>query len=572
MSLGCIVNYRKVVVPSKTVAELDADEWLWSFSVDPSTFISFKMIHFNRWWLLLFTFLANLTAGSVLAFTALYDALDVYFYGSPTKSSVTVMLQAYIWMGISAAFSGPYIERQGPRMGMTIGTVLTAIGFVLSQLAVGAQSPIFLNVGYGAFCGSGFGFVLIATMSTVQKWFPDLRGVVSGLIMFAFGLGNALFTVIYTKGLNRAGAYAPVTDVTNVPKIFWMTGVAIVIILALTTLVIRTPPVTFTANGHDMHGIPVSTAPDPQVVNDEYLKIGMTFVNYSVVQSELEGTDRSYFQHVKALSLLQCIASTDFLCLYIAFAANIIPALMFSTELRDISIGVFGESVEVTNAVLTQGLISTSLGRLCVPLVSDLMIRIFYTNPAFSRKAVFAALLTYQLVFLAVVPKASMTFGTFRWLGLSFVFASGGGLALIQCFITDLFGVYHAGTMYGLNMTCWSLRAVVVGYAFTSFKVTHDSFTDQLQWMLALIILGWVAMLFVRTNSMDRFFYGYQYSLCGKVIFQWAFLRVPSDTYDVEEESVTILAPPHASALSEDGFILWQSDSAKSLAPLNLAT
>ncbi|KAG9406168.1 hypothetical protein AC1031_002500 [Aphanomyces cochlioides] len=288
----------------------------------------------------------------------------------------------------------------------------------------------------------------------------------------------------------------------------------------------------------------------------------MTFVNYSVVQSELEGTDRSYFQHVKALSLLQCIASTDFLCRYIAFAVNIIPALMFSTELRDISIGVFGESVEVTNAVLTQGLISNSLGRLCVPLISDLMIRIFYTNPAFSRKAVFAALLTYQLLFLAAVPKASMTFGTFRWLGLSF------------CFITDLFGVYHAGTMYGLIMTCWSLRAVVVGYAFTSFKITHYSFTNQLQWMLALIIVGWVAMLFVRTNSMDRFFYGYQYSLCGKVIFQWAFLRVPSDTYDVEEESVTILAPPNAtaSALSEDGFILWQSDSAKSLAPLNLAT
>ncbi|CAK4096032.1 unnamed protein product [Aphanomyces euteiches] len=156
------------------------------------------MIHFNRWWLLLFTFLANLTAGSVLAFTALYDALDVYFYGSPTKSSVTVMLQAYIWMGISAAFSGPYIERQGPRMGMTIGTVLLRSALCSRSWLSELKVPSFST--YGAFCGSGFGFVLIATMSTVQKWFPDLRGVVSGLIMFAFGLGNALFTVIYTKG------------------------------------------------------------------------------------------------------------------------------------------------------------------------------------------------------------------------------------------------------------------------------------------------------------------------------------------------------------------------------------
>ncbi|CAK5233750.1 unnamed protein product [Aphanomyces euteiches] len=103
-------------------------------------------------------------------------------------------------------------------------------------------------------------------MSSVQKWFPDLRGSVSGLTMLAFGIGNAVFTLVYTKALNRAGAYAPVTDVSQVPNIFWTT--------ALTTLVIRTPPVTFTANGHDIHGIPVSKAPDPQVVNDEYLKVG----------------------------------------------------------------------------------------------------------------------------------------------------------------------------------------------------------------------------------------------------------------------------------------------------------
>ncbi|CAK4297612.1 unnamed protein product [Aphanomyces euteiches] len=402
-------------------------------------------------------------------------------------------------------------------------------------------------------------------MSSVQKWFPDLRGSVSGLTMLAFGIGNAVFTLVYTKALNRAGAYAPVTDVSQVPNIFWTTGIVIVLILALTTLVIRTPPVTFTANGHDIHGIPVSKAPDPQVVNDEYLKVGMTFVNYSVVQGELEGTDRSYFQHVKALSLVQCIASTDFLFLYIAFAANIIPALIFSTQLSDITTQVFG--VPVTNTGVAQGLVANSLGRLCVPLISDLLIRVFYTNPAFARKAVFGLLLTYQLLFLATVPKETMSFETYRWLCLSFVFASGGGLALIQCFITDLFGVYHAGTMYGLVMTCWSLRAVVVGYAFASFKVTKESFKNQLEWMLILMICGWVVMLFVRTNSMDRFFYGYQYSLGGRVVFQVAFHRVPSDTCDLEEESLTVLAPPHPteSYKSEDGFVLWQTDSTRSL-------
>ncbi|RHY64123.1 hypothetical protein DYB34_006257, partial [Aphanomyces astaci] len=188
----------------------------------------------------------------------------------------------------------------------------------------------------------------------------------------------------------------------------------------------------------------------------------------------------------------------------------------------------------------------------------------FYANPAFARKAVLTLVLTYQLVFLLVVPKAPMPFGAFQLFGLSFVFASGGSMAIIQCFVTDMFGVYHAGTMYGLLLTCWSLRAIVVGYAFSSFQVTAAAtFQVQIQWMLVMLAVGWVALLFVRTNSMDRFFHGYQLSICGHVVFQYAFNGASSETFD-DRDVVTILAPGTTHSLSDNDFMLWSSHTSPS--------
>ncbi|KAF0712104.1 hypothetical protein AaE_012123 [Aphanomyces astaci] len=497
-----------------------------------------------------------LAAGTLLAFSTLYDALDVYMYGSQTKTSVTVLYQAYIWMGLSAAISGPFIERRGPRIGMTVATMLLAVGFTLAQLAVTTKAQLFLTIGYGFFCGGGFGMAIVSTMTASQKWFPDIRGLTAGLCMCSFGAGTVAGANVYKAFLNRGGFVQVVTDVRNIPHVFWITGLVIVLTMIVVTLVIRTPPVSFTVNGHDIHGVPESKAPDPNLVQDEYLQLGMTLVNYSIVQGELDGTDVHYFQQVKALSLVQCICSTDFFCMYIAFAASIIPAMVFSSEFVAIDTNVFGQSVDVINSSKVQGLIVNLAGQLAIPVISDLIIRVCYANPAYARKIVFFFILSAQLGSMAALSSENMTFESVRSLSFTYVFGSGGSMALIQCFVTDMFGVYHAGTMYGLVFTCWSLRSAIVGYGFADFQVTRVSFRNQMQWMLVVVAIGWVALLFVRTNSVDRFFYGYKYSVCGKVVVQIAFHRHETANDKDQDDSLTILAPPKVSPASND-FVLW---------------
>ncbi|RHY84073.1 hypothetical protein DYB37_012155 [Aphanomyces astaci] len=288
--------------------------------------------------------------------------------------------------------------------------------------------------------------------------------------------------------------------------------------------------------------------------------LGMTLVNYSTVYHELEGTDGHYFQQVRAMTLLQCILSTDFIFLYVAFAANVIPLLVFVPQIVALAAGMWHLPPSEVNKVLIQAFVGNTLGRFMAPLISDGLVRLLYVNPALMRKLVFTALLTIQICAFVLVISNWSSPRRVQWLASIVTFASGGGLAIMPCFITDMFGVYHSGTMYGLIWTSYSLGGVVVGYATTtsSMQVTLEILSQQSQAMLLLVLCGLLAMLFVRTNSTDRFYRGYQYSACGKVLLQVAFRRPISETC-VEDDSVVILDEPTPPSIPRT-FTLWNED------------
>ncbi|KAH9142418.1 hypothetical protein AeRB84_013497 [Aphanomyces euteiches] len=490
--MACVADYWKVVVPTKSTAELNAEDWLFVLPSFGSTeFVYLRTVAFTRLRLLFVSLVAHFCIGSFLAFVTLDDALDMYFYERPTGQTRTTMLLSFVVFGLSAAVSGPFIERHSPRLGTGIGTAFVGVGYVLSQLSVSFHVETLLPISFAFFCGTGFGIVLVAQVCAIQKWFPDFRGAISGLCMFSLGLGYTGVSLLYTAALHRKGPYDPVTDVSSVPHVFWATGIVVVPLLILSWTVIRTPPLNYAVNGQDIHCIPVSKGPNPDLIQDEYLK----------VDDDGEMTDEKYFAQVKAMSLAQCIVSSDFVFLYVAFAANSLPGLIFATEVYDLATGCFGASSETTNKLVLQGFLANSIGRLVCPLVSDIFIRVFYWNPAFSRKAMFVGIMTMQLAMLALLARQEMTFETFRWMLCVIVFGTGGGFALLPCFVTDIFGVYHAGTMYGLAMTCWSIRAVVAGYALDTFELTRTSMASQFQWMLVLTAVGWLAIFFVRTTA-----------------------------------------------------------------------
>jgi OFA family oxalate/formate antiporter-like MFS transporter len=128
-----------------------------------------------------------LLAGVVYAWSVLSVSIAAeYPDWSRAKLSVTfTVLMALFCIGqISSGFIG---SRLKPRYGVWAGAALLAAGFALSAYM---RSAAVLYLGFGVLCGFGSGFAYIAVMGSVVKWFPDKRGLVSGILLMGFGLSS----------------------------------------------------------------------------------------------------------------------------------------------------------------------------------------------------------------------------------------------------------------------------------------------------------------------------------------------------------------------------------------------
>ncbi|OQR89331.1 Major Facilitator Superfamily (MFS) [Thraustotheca clavata] len=143
-------------------------------------------------------------------------------------------------------------------------------------------------------------------------------------------------------------------------------------------------------------------------------------------------------------------------------------------------------------------------------MVSDVLARAFKLNPPFARKVIF-----FCTFFRAEIWILTLCYG--------------GGFGTIPAFLTDMFGAYNIGALHGFILTAWSIAGVGGGLGFTSHynelvKVQHvpigEAYIQNIHWIVATVIVGYVALFCVRTNPIDRFAPGYQYSLCGKPVIR----------------------------------------------------
>jgi OFA family oxalate/formate antiporter-like MFS transporter len=92
-------------------------------------------------------------------------------------------------VGTSAVFGGTLVDKKGPRFVATVGGILFGTGTLLTGLADKIGSLTLLYIGYGIVGGIGNGFGYVTPIATLIRWFPDKRGLVTGLAVMGFGAG-----------------------------------------------------------------------------------------------------------------------------------------------------------------------------------------------------------------------------------------------------------------------------------------------------------------------------------------------------------------------------------------------
>src|SRR5699024_8369417 len=145
----------------------------------------------NRWLIALSAIAIHISIGSVYAYSVLKNPISESI-GWSDKIVTVAFTIAIALLGTSAALFGKSVERWGPRKSATIAAILFGSGQLITGVSLATESLFLFYLGYGIIGGMGLGLGYIAPVSTLVKWFPDRRGLATGMAVMGFGAGSLI--------------------------------------------------------------------------------------------------------------------------------------------------------------------------------------------------------------------------------------------------------------------------------------------------------------------------------------------------------------------------------------------
>ena len=379
-----------------------------------------KTIRLPRTVIALFCTTLQVCLGTVYAWS-FFQTILVRQSGWTFTQSAWAFSITIFTLGVSAAWAGQALPRQGPRRLALLGSALFSVGYLIGGLALYLDWIPLFYLGYGVIGGAGIGMGYVTPVATVAKWFPDRKGLVTGIVVMGFGVGAFLLS----KGLAPLLVLQAGQDLSLV--FVWL-GVIFACVLIPCSFFLSNPPETEPAPG---------TPSAPQA-------------------SAAGGTE----------SVWPYIRSPAFVILWIVFFFNIaagISVISFQSELLQEVWGLSDPSLEP--AILAEygaTLIAVSslcngVGRLFWGLLSDRI----------GRVAVFRILLASQMVVFGILMTETNPI-VFSALVCYVLLCFGGGFATMPSFVLDVFGPKKMSTIYGAILTAWAAAGIAgpvyVGY------------------------------------------------------------------------------------------------------------
>jgi OFA family oxalate/formate antiporter-like MFS transporter len=206
----------------------------------------------NRWIIVIGAIMVQLALGAIYAWSAFTTPLQGNEQAISEFAFNKTQTQAIFSAGLAtfAAFTiigGRLQKKFGPRKIALLGGILLGLGYILSSF-VGASFPLKL-IFIGILGGAGIGLAYVVPIAVGVKWFPDKKGLVSGLAVAGFGFGALIWilmanppSILGFNGLitQQAGSFA--YSIENVDATFRLYGIAFFILVVIGSVVMINPP------------------------------------------------------------------------------------------------------------------------------------------------------------------------------------------------------------------------------------------------------------------------------------------------------------------------------------------
>ena len=361
----------------------------------------------GRWGIVVAALLLQLALGAVYAWSVFSSALQKASAFKLTKPEATLPFETAIGMIFIGTFIGGRIQdRRGPRTVAVIGAVIYGLGVIVASFAHDAAHLYLLVIGYGVLAGFGLGLAYIVPIAMLQKWFPDRRGLITGLAVGGFGFG-AVVTAPIAQALIKRNPDVPTSA-------FLPLGIAYLIAAVAGALFFRNPPAGYAVPGY----VPATSG---KVVDS----------GRDYTQGEALRTWQWYT--LAAILTLAVLAGISFISQAAASFADIAGYTAAAAAAAVGFLGLFNGAGRIFWAAIS--------GRL-------------------GRMPTFITILAIEGVCILLIPRVHSAALFFVLAALVYL-CYGGAFGTMPATAGDFFGVKNAGGIYGLMLIGWSLGGVV---------------------------------------------------------------------------------------------------------------
>jgi MFS family permease len=411
----------------------------------------------NRWRIPIGAVAVHICIGSVYAWSTFNRPIQALFPDQPWWFSppYTTFTTALVLLGLSAAFGGPWVERRGPRAAATAAALFFGSGLVIGGFGLSIGQPVIVFLGMGVIGGIGCGLGYICPVSTLVKWFPDRRGMATGMAIMGFGGGAFLAGYLNVFLMDRMGVANTVMSL----------GGAYLAIMLIGSRLLERPPAGWKPEGWN-----------PPAVKNAMI------ADRSVTRNDAIGTVQFY--------LLWGI-------LFINVTAGIGILAQASPLMQD----MFHRTPIEAAAVVSLISVFNAAGRFVWASASDYI----------GRRSTYTIFFVAQFVIFLLIPGLASSGNWIAFeVALFAVFTMyGGGFATIPAFLADIFGPENVGAIHGALLTSWSCAAVAGPVIITELSNRAKAalpaggervhiYDTPLQVLAGLLAIGFVLTLLVR--------------------------------------------------------------------------
>lgn len=392
----------------------------------------------------------------------------------------------FVFLGLAAAVWGGWLERVGPRRVGVVAAVCWCGGMLLSALGIYTHQFWMMIVGSGVIGGIGLGLGYISPVSTLIKWFPDRRGMATGMAIMGFGGGAMIGSPLAVELMNHfatpadIGAWQTFAVMAVIYFIFMMGG----------ALGYRVPPTGWKPEAW--------TPPASQAANA------------MITQRHV---------HVKKIwGVPQFWLVWLVLCMNVSAGIGVIG--MASPMLQEVFAGGLigiNKAFADLNPQELAGIAVVAGGFTALLSLFNIGGRFFWASLSdkLGRKLTYAIFFVLGALMYASIPSSASTGSQLMFVGAMCIILSmyGGGFAAVPAYLADLFGTQFVGAIHGRLLTAWAtagiLGPVVVNYMREyqlGLGIERAQVYNQTMYILVgMLVIGFVANLLIRPVADKHF-------------------------------------------------------------------